>query len=250
MRLCWRAIACLLYGWLSFAGQAEAATGYVQECTNGTGAGGTTITCTFPGSVSTGNLVACAAWIQSATDTVTLTDTASNTYTAASAGYKNNTTPAARGIAHYAKNVTGSFTVITATWATGNQWRAIVCHEVSGADTSSPTDGNTGQAIQAGASSNANTSGSIVTTANGDYIFAATWDVSLGCVTQNAGTGYTGHTLSGCTGWSEHQIQSSAGSIAGTFTPVSSTDWYITFIQAFKAATSAARPRRPLFFGN
>ena len=236
-------IGYVLLCWLWLQGSADA--GYVQECHNGTGAPGTTTTCTFGSSVTTGNTVICAAaGGPDATATWTLSDTASNTYTS-SETYYTDTTSNYRLRSSYSQGVTGGFTVVTVTWSTSVTGKDIVCHEVSGVS-ASPGDGYVGQ-YQTSVASGTDTvsSTAITTTANGDYIFGASYGSDLSCINQNAGTGYTGVTLTGCVVLSEYQIQTSAGSIAATFSPVCCTQRYLSVIQALKI--SVRRRGLPLY---
>jgi len=204
--------------------------------------------------VTSGNLIACAVSIKSTSITVSsLSDTQTNTYTLRGTYYLD-TTNTERILGAYATNVTGPFTVVTVTLSSSLAGhKGVVCHEISGADTTSPDDGYVGNWVTSmDDTTDGVTSTAITTTANGDYIFGATYDSGGGCTTVNAGTSFTGHTLSGCQVlYSEHRIQSSAGSVAATFTstwPVAENN-FVTIIQAFKAQTSARRRIAPMLLG-
>lgn len=226
---------------LGLSAPAWSGTAKVKECTNFTATTSLTITCTFGSNVSAANLVACASVKQGTTTATTVyTDTSGNTYVNRS--YINDTTNLARGIAAYAKNVAGPFTVVTATLsASPATQHYIVCHEVSGADPVSPDDGakENFQLDLTSTATDAITSTATTTTAHGDYLFAMTTDTSISCPTLTAGTGYTLGGVMGC-GQSAHQIQASAGSVAGTFSKANAgaTEW-LTMMQAFKSSATA-----------
>lgn len=111
----------------------------------------------------------------------------------------------------------------------------------TGSNASSTGDGATGQnQVAPGAGANAVTSGAIVTTVNGDLIYAATVDTTTGADPATIGTGFTsGSVSSGATTivtrteWLE---QTSAGSIAGTFTAITGGDRFITAVMAITPA--------------
>lgn len=216
----------------------------VQDCVNSLSASGTDMDCTFPQNVTAGNIVACdtiGRGTGSGTATVVLTDTASNTYSTPQ--YVADTGTPMRSAFVRAKNVTGGFSVVHSVWTPAVPIRAIVCHEINGGDTTSPDDGVsvTGYQPTGTTGTDAITSGAIVTTANGDYIFGATYSVGGNIIT--AGTGYS---LDGQAGGSyprsEFKIQSAAGSVAATFQTHCCTAPYSSGVMAFKAASATATP--------
>ncbi len=235
----WLLAAYLLAGAFLAPRDLHAAAAFVQECQNWSGTGSTTITCTFASGVGAGSLIACFAAADTGSATVTWSDNGtSNTYTTRTD--ITDATDTVKGYVSYSKNNQGGTTIVTATFSTSLSNRAINCHEASGVDGTSPDDGYVSN-IQTSFSSidtDALTSTEITTTANGDYIFGITYDAAKNCLNVNEGTGYTGHTLTGCNPpRSEHQIQSSAGLIAAKFTKPSGTSNFITIIQAFKAGS-------------
>lgn len=109
----------------------------------------------------------------------------------------------------------------------------LFVHEVSG-QAASPLDVSANNYQDpTGTATDGITSTAATTTTNGQYIFAATHHGSL----PTTGTGFTtGATLDASSkGLSEYQVQSSAGSIAGTFT-ASSDGIGSTWMATFKAA--------------
>lgn len=239
---------CLLVAWL-WPWMAPwivlGATAFVQECVNEVNSSATSITCTFSPAVGNNALIACFGAAGSLTATGTFTDNGTgNTYT--NRANTDDTVGVERGYTAYAKNVQGNPTIVTLTYSASVTPRAIGCHEVSGADTTAPDDGFAG-AVQVAHPGDANpdniTSGNISggTTVNGDYLFATSYDSLRNCISLAAGTGYTGHTLTGCNPpRTEHQIQSTAGTTAGTFSQSGGTTDFITIVQAFKAQAAAA----------
>jgi hypothetical protein len=221
---------------------AQAAADYVQECVTSQGPSSTTVACTFGTSVTAGNLIACASFYPSNTVTITVADTASNTYTINPAqSYLDDTGNVFRGVPFFAQGVTGGFTTLTVTFSSTMTNRQVVCHEASGIATSSANDGAVGQyQLNSSSATDGISSTAIVPTQDGDYLFGATFDTSNQCINTTAGTGWTGHTLTGCNSFSEHQIQGTAASVAATFTDGNGSSDHITFIQAFKAAASSS----------
>lgn len=124
----------------------------------------------------------------------------------------------------------------------------LVAHDIRGLATSSPLDASAMQSQSyPGTGTNAVTSGNITTTQNNDYLFGVTNNASNdGGFAPTAGTGYTLRAYDENGPQSEDAVQSSAGSVAATFT---STDGgyasYLTGIMAFKAANPGSAPTPP-----
>jgi hypothetical protein len=100
--------------------------------------------------------------------------------------------------------------------------KSILAHEISGVNTSTPLDGqkmNVQNSPSGG--TDAITSTSITTTANGDYIVGFTFNDSANQADWNAGTGYIKRQdlqVQSYTTASEDKIQSLSGPVAATFT--------------------------------
>jgi hypothetical protein len=184
-------------------------------------------------------------WGSGTNDLTSVTDDKGNTYTVQQTVL--DTAQAESMAAFFLPNITNGPITITGNLSTARGFRGIAFHEVSGVLTSLPLDKNAGQdLIQPGTAANAVTSGSVTTTAAGDYIFAGTTDTAAVHASEfAAGTGYTIREQTGsATAASlatEDQIQAAAAAIAGTFTAAAdgATDTYITFIMAFKASAAA-----------
>lgn len=236
-------LACCLA--LLAASPASAATAFVQSKAFN-GFSGTDVAATFDANVTAGNLI-CGyvmwGWSGAQPTLDSVTDSLGNTYTLLH--NPTNATPGALKFAaamFYAKNISGGADTVTATFSGSVSPRRIVIHEVSGADTTAPLDVSAMLAqSDPGTGTDAVTSGSVTTTASGDYIFGATADVSQG-TTPVAGTGFTSREGANVMR-SEDQIQASAGSIAATFTGSNSIADYISGIMTFKPAGGGPPPR-------
>lgn len=194
----------------------------------------TTLSQAFPSPVTSGSLiVGSVQWDNSFSPSITgVTDDKGNTY-----HFQDTTIDTAHGqvgATFYSENVTNAPTTVTVTFDTACAFNSMCISEFSGVATSSSIDGhkvtyNTSMSTTA----NAMTSGTITTTAAGDLIYGA-------CFAGNGsnaslGTGYTDSDSGGVGLVAEYQIQTSAGSIATTFT-ASSGATMVAFIIAFKAA--------------
>jgi hypothetical protein len=144
------------------------------------------------------------------------------------------------------ENVTNGPTTVTISFTTtacgtggGAAFVSLAIAEFSGVATTSAIDGSTSQVFAGSTTTNAVTSGNITTTANGDLIYSAFYDENVGGATFTAGTGFTALDINPSSGTfpfgHEWQVQSTAGSIAGTWTQSisGSTD---VLVLALKAA--------------
>lgn len=248
------AIRSLLAGLLLllFTTPVWAANAFVQsaQTTTGNVALGT-VAVAFVSNVTAGNLIAVGiTWYNDPITLSSVTDTLGNTYTVVQTV---NIALAQRYATAYAKNILGGANTVTATFSLATAiFRGIIVHEVSGADTTAPLDKNAGQVQTApGTGANAVTSGAVVSTTDGQYLFGFTAEGAGVSTTITQGTGYTlrQRTQSSTTTEeqaSEDQIQATAASIAATFTIGTDTEMG-TLILTFKAAgAAAATPQRTL----
>lgn len=141
-----------------------------------------------------------------------------------------------RGAMFYAMNVTGGTVTLTASFSAATDETRFVIHEASGLALTGALDqslmfyqGSTGT-ITDGAST-----GNVTTTEAGEYIYGS-FSAVFGSVGA-PGTGYTGR-ITGLTATSETQIQTSAGSIAATFTS-GADDGALMGIMTFKVPAAA-----------
>lgn len=214
------------------------AAAHVQSA-QGSYGGSTSATATFGSNVTTGNLIVVFVDVNSVTATInTPTDTGGNTYTALDTTTGLNS----RTKGFYAKNVTGGSSFgVTATLGAG-AFGSISVHEASGLDTTAPLDQHVGNAqTSVATTTDAVTSTAVTTTTAGQYIAGRTTQDNVEGITVTQGTGYTaGQTTNngGQSGKTEYQIQSSAGSIAATFTSATASKNWVTQIATFKAASA------------
>lgn len=131
-------------------------------------------------------------------------------------------------------NVSSGACTITATFDANVTDSRIIVHEVSGTPTTTPEDQHAcNPQTNPGTGTDAITSGAVITTSNGQYIYGATY--ANGGVASTPGTGFTqGENTT--TQESEYLIQTSAGSIAATFTGANGN--WITCIVTLKDASA------------
>jgi hypothetical protein len=106
--------------------------------------------------------------------------------------------------------------------------------ELQGANSTSPLDQCSSNSAVQSLVPDGETSGTVTTTANGEAIVSS--NVVYTAI-PTAGTGYTGLNSNGgpgVVGGSEYKIQTSAGSVAGTWTGQSTAIVYIAGVSTFK----------------
>lgn len=214
------------------------AVAFVKAAT-GDGFGGAPCTAVFGSNVTSGNAIAIwIAWYQVAITLDSVTDTRGTTYTL----YDNPTSVDVAGRAAWAVGVLGSTgaNTITANFSLSPVYFSICAHEVSGTD-ATPVDQHAINAQTApGTGTDGCTSGNVTTTTDGQYIMGGCSDAALNGVPTSAGTGFTSRSTTSYNR-SEDLIQSSAGSIAATFTLSSfGSDPHLTGIMTLKAAGGAS----------
>lgn len=189
-----------------------------------------TIQVTLSNPVGSGNLVCIAVASAGQKDDITITDDKGNTYAARA----NVATSGDFRFATFSKlNLTNGPVTFTATFSDSRQYASILVDEFSGAETTASLDKNAMQA-QAGMGTGANavTSGSQTTTADGELIWGATVDVDSFGV--SAGSGFTQAQYRDSTYMTEYRVQTTAGSVAATFTAANSSSYFITGMLCFK----------------
>ncbi|HEX4273880.1 MAG TPA: fibronectin type III domain-containing protein, partial [Bryobacteraceae bacterium] len=188
----------------------------------------------FSSSAAAGNLIAVFV-IWDNTSNASISDTLGNTYTAAVAPTRWNSTRSIQTF--YAINRAGGSDTVTATFGSAiSSFGIIYAHEYSGVRTTSPIDVT---AAAAGLSRSLD-SGSALTTNNTDLLFAG--GVSANVVTA-AGSGYTARsTFQG--NITEDQIVLTTGSYNATATQ--STGAWATQMVAFKGALDTSLPTVPI----
>ena len=214
---------------------------------------GTTIALAFTSNVASGATLAASATCGSGTATCTFSDSQSNTWVTAQT--ITDIDNGLRCYSGYAKNAAAGATTVTATFSIAGDFRCITIHEVSGADTTAPLDGNSGQfqAAAIGTATDGISSTNLTTTANGCYIFGSTYTYNADNAIA-AGTGYTGRESVDIasnlfTLQSEDKIQAVAGATAATFTSGFDNNTALTVALAFKPA-AAGGTTHPGWSGN
>jgi phosphatidylinositol-3-phosphatase len=199
----------------------------------------------FPADTAAGDLIVLAvSWDTSRGAQPRVSDSQGNSYSLATNG--NNTT-FQQGLAiFYAANVKGGADTVTLSVSVAASYLRLNVQEYTGVATTNPVDG-TAQNIDTKGTSAANgvTSDSGVTTQTGDLIFGAVMGDSGNNTTVTAGTGATqrvvGHNGADDPLASEDLIQTSAGSVAATFT-FSMAGSYQAHMVAFKPAAAGGTP--------
>jgi hypothetical protein len=231
--------ALVVLGLLLWGSPTQAAVAFVQSAT-GTGDGVSTVAVTV--TVTSGNVMAVFIGWYVATNTLSsVTDTQGNTYTL----LDNPTTYINKrgALAHAVMASSGSNTV-TATFSATTDVPQIIIHEISGVNTTTPIDNN--QHLMAGGEAtgtDAVTTGNITTTQNGDYIFCGATASGITLTAGSNSPAYTNRaTVNGVLSQvsrSEDQVQTSAGTISGRFTPSGANNWVVG-VMAFQPAAAGA----------
>jgi hypothetical protein len=211
------------------------AVAYVQSKATGNAATATTVAVTLDAAVMSGNAV--IIWVRAVTaEIVSMTDDKGNSFQHAH--------DQGNSRCYYKTNITNAPITFTLTVTPTVTHLQMHVHEVSGLLTLSPFDAAIGQQqTNPGTGTNAVSSGEILTSRSGDYIFGASYDPTL---THNqpyysAGTGFTkrqevGSNPTVINSISESQIQAAAGVIAATFTFTDAASDPVSMVVAFKAA--------------
>jgi hypothetical protein len=206
-------------------------------------ASATTITNTFASNVTAGNLLVAFGCGNTGT-TFTFSSTGSPTWVKLAQFTETGGSGNDLSIA-YCANCPSGATTVTLTFSASSSFRGLVIAEYSGAATSGVLDQNTtGHETAATATP---TDNSMTTTANGDLIVSAL--VFRNATSPaSAGSGYSMIAVDQASGvgldfGAEDQIQSSAGSIAATFTLTTASAASAIMSAAFKAATAGSTPQ-------
>lgn len=196
----------------------------------------TTVPITLDAAVGSGNcliVVVHSVGANGAPDTCTITDNQSNTYTIIDS--HQNTAADYNTYTAYCSNITNAPTTVTATLSVARAYRAIYVMEVSHIKASSPLDGHAIASVNSNTTANGLSSGSITPTTDGDFIFGYCVDAGghgIDAIT----SGFTADIAESGSFYSEYKLQTTAASIAATFTSshsfVQSTNTVIAFKKA------------------
>ena len=229
--LLWRPLAlCLLF--VGAFGQARGATiSFIQSNFATPQTPQTTVSVTFTGAQTLGNLnVVVVGWNDSTASVSSVTDTKGNTYVLA-VGPTVQTGVATQAI-YYAKNITAAAATanaVTVTFTPAAAFPDIRIAEYSGLDTVNTLD------VSIGAQGNSTTgnSGPVTTTNANDLLVGANLVQSL---TSGPGTGYTSRTITSPDGdILEDRVVTTIGSYNAT-APLASAAWIMQMV-AFRAAS-------------
>jgi hypothetical protein len=209
---------------------------YVSSCQNNNTTT-TSVACTITG-VAAGDLIPVALFYTPSSAVLSsITNSCGGSTALVDAATTTTNVGATTGAYFY--NVTGGSCTITATF-TSSPTKGILAHDVAGALASgSPLDQHTvGRTAFANTTcTNCLSSGSVTTTQNNEYVFAACMDTTV-AAHLTAGTGYTVRQSQTAYGLTEDRTLLAAGSIAATCNrSSSSTANTNVIIITFKSAT-------------
>lgn len=201
-----------------------------NSCNTVNGSAGTTA-CTLGTGVSAGDTaVIFLDQSNSGFGITTLTDDKSDTCTAVD-NVAWNSSGSHQGFSYYCANLTAGATTFTVTWHTAEANELIAVDIYRNIKTSALLDNHHAAAqTSPGNGANAVSSGSATTTVNGDLIAAAMFSDNA-----NLGTGFS-QPQAQVSGWFnvEYLIQSTAASIAGTFTATNTPGFTVAFMMALE----------------
>lgn len=207
----------------------------------------TTVAATFTSTVgNAGAVCGVVSYQASGAALSTVTDDKSNSYTV----QRTVTNQDVKMSTFYLANITNAPSTITATFASATQYRSLIIIEASGIATASALDVETGQAsLSPGGGANDISSGSVTTTADGDFICGFVVETSAFNTNEfTAGTSvaYTKREENGGANQidmaAETFVQSTQGAIAATFAGATAgtTGQYDVAILTLKAAAASA----------
>ncbi len=196
--------------------------GLVQEnAIQGSGVGSVSVA--FPTANTAGNLILAFVRMSSSTQTVTLSDSAGNTYIQAVAQVQNS--DGSQVHLFYAKNTLGaSANTVTATFSSTNNHPWLGIYEYKGLNTTNPLD----QVASAQGSGSTPNSGATPTTTSGnELVFGAMGLAASYSGTQTVGSGFSflEQDTASSPAASESMLVTSTGSYTVTFTLSGSPNW-------------------------
>jgi hypothetical protein len=198
------------------------AIGLAQEnAVQGSGVGSVSVA--FTAANTSGNLILAFVRMSTTTQTVTLKDSAGNTYTQAVAQVQ--TADGSQIHLFYAKNVLGAAAnTVTATFSSTNNHPWLAIYEYKGLNITNPLDQT---ASAQGSSTTASSGATATTTSANELVFAATGLPSSYTGTPTAGSGYAflEKNPTGSPAANESELATSTGTYNGTFTLSASANW-------------------------
>jgi hypothetical protein len=201
------------------------------------GGTGNTETCTWSTAPAAGESVVCGVY-NANSSTLTMTDSASNTYTAYGTQFTT-ANPTGYSLTFYTAPLAGSITTTTVN-STSGDYLGLQCNSATHMASSSPTDGQ--GSVNVGATTLVSLGSPITTTMNGDLLFCSLWGQSG--VTYSAGPGFALGSSTLFSSATEYQAQATAGAITPTM--ASNLNEAATFTcSAFKSNSGGGTPAAP-----
>ncbi len=191
-----------------------------QNAVQGSGVGSVSVA--FPISNTSGNLILAFVRMSTTSQTVTLADSAGNTYVEAAAQAQ--TSDGSQIHLFYAKNSLGAPNTVTATFSSSNNHPWLAIYEFTGLNTINPLDQT---AHAQGGNSSPNSGATPTTTSPNELVFAAMGLPSSFRGTQTAGAGFSFLQQDTATSpaANESMLVISTGSYAAAFTLNASANW-------------------------
>jgi hypothetical protein len=182
----------------------------------------TSVSAQFPSANAAGNLIIAFVRMSSTWQTVTVTDTAGNTYMEAVSQVQ--TVDDHQVHIFYAKNIAGGANAVTAHFSATNNHPWIAVYEYSGLNATAPLDQT---AHAQGNSSTPSSGATAATTSSNELVFAATGLPASYTGGAGAGTGYALMQQDTATSPAANEagITSSAGSVTGVFSLGTAANW-------------------------
>ena len=201
------------------------------------GSGVGSVSAAFPISNTTGNLILVFVRMSSSSQTVTLTDSANNTYFQAVAQVQN--ADSSQVHLFYAKNILGAAAnTVTATFSSTNNHPWLAIYEFKGLSPTNPLDQT---ATAQGNGSTPSSGATPTTTSTNELVFGATGLSSTYSGAQTAGNGFAmlENDTASSPAANEFMLVTSTGSYTATFTLSGSTNW-TAIVATFVGGASAA----------
>ncbi len=195
----------------------------IVQSTSVQGSAGRSVTAAFQASNTPGNTILVFVRMSTTTQTVSIADTAGNSYISAVSQAQN--TDGHQIHLFYAKNVGGGANTVTATFSASNNHPWLAIYELSGLSATAPLDQT---ASAQGNSSSVSTGATTATQNANEFVFVgAGFNSPSFKGTVSAGAGYTlgQQNTNTSRAATEYQTVSSTGSYTGTFALSGSANW-------------------------
>ncbi len=231
-----------------FAAAALPAATHIQQASNSnvTGKAMTSMAATFSAPTTAGNAILIGVTYGNVNPTITATDSQGNTYVQAIKTYDSGHRQGSAIL--YATNIKGETNnTVTVKFSSSVAYLAVGIHEYSGLAASGALDVTAGVTGKGASPS----SPAAKTTAGGDLVFGCAVEDSIGRGdTFTAGAGFAKRVdLGNAAAYAdEDSVQTTAGSIAATWTLSPSSTWLVD-LAAFKTTGGAQAPVAPVISG-